>query len=268
LQENIITERNENSLADFYHTNTKLNKWNARDYGIKIQSFSRSPYLRFLNSPFKTYPWAKRVKLPLSTKKKGVVLEDAITTRRSVRKFSRGHITIPQLSYILQFSSGITYSEVDSEGKMNSLRAYPSGGALYPLEIYVLAFKVKGLHTGIYHYSSIDHYLEEIGPNVGRKRLGEIVFADGMEKDTSVALVLASVFHRTMIKYGDRGYRLILLETGHLGQNILLTAVSQGLAVCPIAGFLDDDLNNSLGLDGVEESVQYVFLLGKDVMKK
>ena len=69
-------------------------------------------------------------------------------------------------------------------------------------------------------------------------------------------------FHRCRVKYGERGYRFCLLEAGHIAQNLLLAASAEGLAALPIGGFIDDELNEMAGLDGVEAAVLYLVLVG------
>jgi SagB-type dehydrogenase family enzyme len=257
IGKSIYTERDCNSLSELYHTNSKLNRWNAREYANKIDTFYRLSQnsASGIGEPGKSHPWAPSIPLPRNWAKSGVTLEETISRRRSATEFSGKQISKDQLSFILGFSAGITEER-------SALRAHPSGGALYPLELYVAAFAVTDLECGLYHYGVYEHALNKIGSGKLRGQFAEILSAENVIESSSVALIISGILYRTEIKYGQRGYRLMLLESGHLGQNILLSATSQGVVAVPLGGFLDDEVNSILGLDGIEETAVYPILLG------
>jgi len=85
----------------------------------------------------------------------------------------------------------------------------------------------------------------------------------GMLGQAQVCLVLSAVFQRTRWRYRERSYRYVLLEAGHIGQNVYLAATSMGLGACAVGAFLDDELNGLLGLDGSEEAALYILAVGK-----
>jgi SagB-type dehydrogenase family enzyme len=257
IGKSIYTERDSNSLSELYHINTKLNRWNARAYANRIDTFYKLSQnsASGISKPGKSYPWAPSIPLPRNWGNSGVTLEETISKRRSATQFDGKQISIEQLSFILRFSAGITE-------ETRALRAHPSGGALYPLELYVAALAVADLECGLYHYGVYEHVLEKIGTGKLREQLAESVSAENLVEASSAALIISGIFYRTEIKYGERGYRLMLLEAGHVGQNILLSATSRGVAAVPLGGFLDDEVNNILGLDGVEETAIYPILLG------
>jgi SagB-type dehydrogenase family enzyme len=78
-----------------------------------------------------------------------------------------------------------------------------------------------------------------------------------------VCFVLSAVFQRTRWKYRERTYRYVLLEAGHIGQNLYLAATSMGLGACAVGAFLDDELNDLLGVDGKEEAALYLISVGR-----
>jgi SagB-type dehydrogenase family enzyme len=257
IGKSIFTERDSDSLSQLYHTNSKLNRWNARAFTDKIDTFYKlyEQPPSGLEKPGKCYAWAPSIPLPWNWAKSGVALEDAISSRRSATTFSGKQISREQLSFILRVSAGIT--EVG-----RALRAHPSGGALYPLELYVAALAVADVECGLYHYAVYQHALEKMRSGDLREQCAESLHAEHLVEASSVVLIISCIFHRTEIKYGERGYRLMLLEAGHLGQNILLSATSLGVAAVPLGGFLDDEVNRMLGIDGIEETVIYPILLG------
>ena len=75
-------------------------------------------------------------------------------------------------------------------------------------------------------------------------------------------MLISAVFNRTVIKYRDRGYRLILIEAGHLGQNISVVSAALGIKSCALGGFIDDKCNEILDLEKEKESVIYIFACG------
>lgn len=254
---NIFTDRDVDSLSELYHVNTKLNRWNGREYGERVDLFNRSyeGLMAVFQKPGKFYAWAPSTALPSVSDDCSVSLSELIARRRSAKSFGGKEIGNEQLAFILQRSAGVT-------DPTRSLRSYPSAGAMYPLEVYVVMLAVEGYDQGLYHYSVHEHSLRKIRAGDYRARLSEVLLAEDLVETASAAIVLSAIFHRAQIKYGERGYRMILFETGHLAQNVLLSAAAQRIAAVPIGGFMDDELNEILGLDGVEESVLYPLLLG------
>jgi SagB-type dehydrogenase family enzyme len=139
----------------------------------------------------------------------------------------------------------------------------PSGGARHPGEVYLMALKVDGLKSGMYHYQSRDHRLARLPAKVS-PRLASAYCADQRYFSGAAALfIMTAVFARTMWKYGRaRAYRVVLLETGHLCQTFCLTATRLGLAPFSTAALRDSMIENDLGLDGIAESVLYVAGVG------
>lgn len=183
-------------------------------------------------------------------------VEEAIATRRSERDFSRQPMSLDELSHVLHYSSGITE-------RRYRLRAAPSAGATYPIEIYPVVNNVEGLARGIYHYVILSHELEKLREGDFRQEMAQASLRQSMVSEANVALVLSAVFQRTRRRYRERAQRYIVLETGHIAQNIYLVATSLGLGSCAIGAFHDEDFNLLLGLDGKEESVIYIMVVGK-----
>jgi SagB-type dehydrogenase family enzyme len=144
----------------------------------------------------------------------------------------------------------------------HGLRAAPSSGALYPIEVYAVVHNVAGLDAGLYHYRVETHALEQLRQADLR---GDVVRQGLMQEflgQCNVVLVLTVIFQRMRWKYQDRTYRYGLIEAGHLGQNLYLAATSMGLGACAVGAFLDDEINQMLGVDGAEEAAIYLLALG------
>jgi SagB-type dehydrogenase family enzyme len=86
--------------------------------------------------------------------------------------------------------------------------------------------------------------------------------AEDQWENAAAAIVLTGVFERTQAKYGERGYRFVLLEAGHAAQNLLLVAASLGVPALSIGGFCEDALGEAMGLEREKESPVYVVMIG------
>ncbi len=186
----------------------------------------------------------------------GPTLEEVIEARRSVRDYSGGSLSQEALSRLLHAAQGITE-------RRRGLRAAPSAGALYPIELYAVVHNVAGLEPGIYHYAVREHELELLEAGDFRAAVTRAGLGQDFLGRANVCFVLSAIFQRTRWKYRERTYRYVLLEAGHVGQNLYLAATAMGLGACAVGAFLDDELNDLLGLDGQEEAAIYVISVGK-----
>jgi len=185
-----------------------------------------------------------------------------VARRGSQRAFARGTVSLEQVSTLLQTAYGVNRASVDGR----PLRAVPSGGALYPLELYPVASNVDGLEPAVYHFDPLAAQLERLHElREGRSALGALTVYPELLTESAVIFFVTAVFWRTRFKYGQRGYRFALLEAGHLGQNLLLSAEALGLAAVPVGGFYDRLVNRFLGVDGVHEAAVYAFSVGPRV---
>ncbi len=205
---------------------------------------------------YKNYPDSKVIQLPKPTYQ-GISLEEAIKKRRSVRNYSSKPLTLSQLSQLLFSSQGITGKLYDQP-----LRTTPSAGALYPVEIYVFVNDVEGLTRGIYHYAVLSHSLELIKPGNFKKEITDAGLKQEMMGDADVTFVLSAIFDRVRHKYGERGFRYVYMEAGHISQNIYLQAVSLGLGSVCVGAFLDEEVNRLIGIDGKNEAAIYLHAVG------
>lgn len=251
-----------------FHEFTKLNRHNIHKLGARVGEIRGSVELQaLLTRSWKSYADAPTVSLPppdLGT----MTLQDALATRRSVSSesstFATGPVTLQQLGSVLAYSYG-PMRELRSSSMRTSqhLRASPSAGALYPLEIYPLVFDCEGLPTGIYHYRVIDHGLEQIRVGSPRVEFLETTTYGELLSGAAVILVVTAMFHRTYSKYLQRGYRFLMNDVGALLQSFYLTGTALGLGTCAIGGFYDDELGAMLDVDNVNEAPVVCFALGQ-----
>jgi SagB-type dehydrogenase family enzyme len=208
-----------------------------------------------LHLDYKTYPGSARTPLPrVPEVTRG--LESLIRARRSAHTFAEGPIPLENLAKVLEIGCGVT------EHQDVPRRATPSGGALYPIEVYPLVLGVDGLQNGIYHYAALAHELEHVRPLPDAAPLKEFVPPDLFNARPPVILAISVVFARTQKKYLERGYRFALLEAGHIAQNFVLTATALGLHSLCMGGYWDDPFNDLLGFAPTDEAVVYAVLLG------
>lgn len=206
---------------------------------------------------FKTYPRLERIRLALK-RNKGSLFK-AMASRESIRRFSKEPISFNNLSYILFGSSGIIRS---NESIDKNRRSYPSAGARYPIEIYIASLNIENLNKGLYHY------------NVKRNEL-EVLLKEDLERwvlksfgdekwltEAGGIVILTGVLRRNYIKYNNRGYRYLLIEAGHISQNIMLLAEELGMVTCPVGGFVDDDLDELLDIKEQGEFSVYTIAVG------
>ena len=205
---------------------------------------------------YKTYPDSKVTKLP-KPEFLGLPVEEAIRERRSIRDYSDKPITLAQLSQLAFAAQGMTGRSFGQ-----ALRSSPSAGALYPIELYVVANRVDGLPRGIYHYAVRDHALELVKAGDFRFEIVAAGLMQGMLGDSAVTFILTAIFDRSRHKYGERGYRYAYIEAGHVSQNIFLQAHSLGLGSVCVGAFLDDHLNRLIGVDGRKEAAIYLHAVG------
>ncbi|MEN6338436.1 MAG: SagB/ThcOx family dehydrogenase [Phycisphaerales bacterium] len=206
---------------------------------------------------YKSYPDSEKAPLPMFEPDPLMTLDQILSDRKSVRRYQVKPLSLGQLSYLLWASNGIQRSEDGRE-----FRTAPSAGALYPIETYVVANDVSDLERGVYHYGLRSHELERIQAGDLRESVAAAALGQTTCAKAPVVFAWTAIFARTTCKYGQRSYRYIYLDAGHIAENLALAAVSLGLGSCQIGALYDDEVNKLLGVDGVEESIVYMSAVG------
>lgn len=200
------------------------------------------------------YPGARRVALPGADFELPAALGDLLAARRSIREFTLA--PLPQLFLgRLLFATAAVTTEMMIEGFPAAGRPFPSGGGLYPLEIYPVVQQVEGIADGIYHYDPWTHELEERRPGAFHEQLASMMLGQSILAEANVILVATAIMERSMFKYGQRGYRYVWLEAGHFGQNVYLVAAALGLAPLALGGFYDAEVDALLELPPDENAI-------------
>jgi SagB-type dehydrogenase family enzyme len=180
------------------------------------------------------------VQLPEPARTGTVSVEEALAARRSIRAFASTPMSLHQVGQLLWAAQGMT--------SPLGLRTAPSAGALYPLELYLLAGDVAGIEPGVYRYRPQGHVLSRVAEGDRRADLAGAAYRQGWIAEAAAVIAIAAVFARTERKYGDRAGRYVYMEAGHAAQNTLLEATALGLAAVPVGAFEDGAVGAVLSL--------------------
>jgi len=240
---------------ELFHENSKLGH-----YQKPLTDEQVITHMATLNEslPYEGY---SRIKLPNPFVPVNTPLGETIVKRASVRNFQATPVAFSQLAALLQYSYGITRSN-EGTSFPRPFRTVPSGGALYPLELYVHAKSVEGLQPGLYHYNPSRNDICCLLEGDKTATISRAVVQPDVIYETSFQVFFTAIFERSTFKYGDRGYRFTLIEAGHVAQNMNLVSASLGLGILNIGGFFDQDIDDLLRIDGISHSTIYMSAIG------
>lgn len=258
------TSWSSSTAADFHET-TKYSAATAAKAGKTISDYLSNPITQLHSFyHFKDYSLFEHIELPAVVSQQ-VDLTQLMFSRRSHREFSQEPLTLLELANTLgQAAKVCRYYQLPEHPTTNfGLRPYPSGGGLYPCEIYLIACRVDGLATGVYNYQSNSHQLAKISVLPAMSDLRLALMDNPLIDSVAAVVVITAVFERSYIKYAERSYRLALLEAGHLAQNLILSCESQQIGSVAWGGFLDDKLTGIIGCHPIHEPVLHSVLIGK-----
>ena len=187
-------------------------------------------------------------------------LGSAIQTRRSLRTYSDGQLSVEALSFLLWCTQGV---KPESTGKY-TLRTVPSAGARHAFETVLLINRVGDVEPGLYQYDAAVHGLiqwdfpADITAQVMAACLDQRIIGN-----SAVTFIWVAERERMAWRYGERGLRYLFLDAGHVCQNLSLAAESIAAGACAVGAFNDDNLNDLLGLDGSNRFAIYLAGVGK-----
>jgi len=232
------------SCAEYYHEETKydratIHRFRSLDYSKKPAPFkdyqadnpvSLIPFLPFSYIPFSRTPLPPAPPQP---------------------SFPWG---LAELSRILFFSYGVTAIMDSPKTEKTYMRAAPSAGGLYPSEIYIVTRDLPFLTDGIYHYQSKEHHLVPLYEGAFWDKLSAYFLHQPALSEAGFLILVSGMYERSVWRYGERGYRRILLDSGHLLANLSLIGRESGFLPFPMAGFQDKALNSLLFLGDYNEA--------------
>lgn len=212
----------------------------------------RSGYCQSANEPKRP----GTVRLPQPRYDSRYSIERALNERRSVRNYANEALSLFEVSQLLWAAQGIT--------EPAGYRTAPSAGALYPLEIYLVAGSVRDLPAGVYRYAPGAHELRRTDEGDVRHLLARAALRQGAVRHAPAVLVFCAEYRRTTVKYGQRGVRYVFMEIGHASQNVCLQAAALGLGSVTIGAFDDRDVKKILKCPD-EEEVLYLMPVGRRI---
>lgn len=221
--------------------------------------------------PVKVYGSGVQIQLP--TDFSGLHMEDDLNTcireRRSRRTFAKEPVSLTELAYLLWATQGIRRT-VQTDSAI-TFRNVPSAGSRHPLETYLFLNQVEGIQAGLYHYRPDRHLLEKmICAETYTEELKDALCGQIFAATAPGLFVWSAVPYRCEWRYGLKAAKYILLDAGHVCENLYLAAENIGLGVCAVGAYDQDLLDELLGFvpgpsaDPEYECAVYVAAVGKN----
>jgi SagB-type dehydrogenase family enzyme len=238
-------------LWRLYHETAKLERFAHRpaDLDVAERMADQRPAFSFPAYPALPLPAAT----PLAAS-----LDGLLAARRTARGFTPSTLARADLSALLKAAAGVNRPAGD-----RPLRTAPSGGALYPVELFAALPEGPAGPARLTHYDPLEDRLAILKAGAAAEGLADLFAYPRLAAPAAGVFLFVGVFARSTFKYGERGYRFTLLEAGHMAQSLLLAAAALGLAAAPLGGFFDRDLDAWLGLDGSGAGVLYAVAVGQ-----
>ena len=196
------------------------------------------------------------ISAPIDWSGKLVGLEQTIFQRRSTRAYNGENLTLDELIALLDFTyqpQNYIHQELDGA---------PDYFALHLIETFIAVSGVEGLESGCYYYAPKVQELRQIRFKNFRRELHFLCLGQDLGRDAAAVLFHTADLQAAITQYGDRVYRYLHMDAGHLGQRLNLAAIRLDLGVSGIAGFFDDRVNEILGIP-VDEAAMYITTLGR-----
>ncbi|MBN2019135.1 MAG: SagB family peptide dehydrogenase [Sedimentisphaerales bacterium] len=196
-------------------------------------------------APKRVRPGMKVIQLPTPVAKGSATLEEAISSRRSIRQFADKPLDFVQMGQLCWAGQGVT-------DKLRNLRAAPSAGAIYPIELYLVTLK------GLFVYRPEEHLLEQVSTADLRKPLASAAQGQDWLAEAPCSIVIAGSVRKVAAKYGNKAMRFMLLEAGCVAENIQLQGIAMGLATVAVGAFDSKTVHKICQLSGELEPLLIV----------
>lgn len=186
---------------------------------------------------------------------------ELIHKRRSLRKFSDKSLTKKELAFLLWSTQGV--KKIIKNGYA-SYRTVPSAGARHPYETYLIINRVENLKKGVYRYIPLEHKLLFCFSSDDIKhKLDEATFGQSFVAKSAVVFLWSAIPYRAEWRYSTTSHKPMLLDAGHICQNLYLSCELIDCGTCAIAAYNQDKIDDLLKLDGEEEFIVYLAPVGK-----
>ena len=190
-----------------------------------------------------------------------IPIYDAIAKRKSRRVFTEDNLTLEELSFLLWATQGVR--EID-KSKVWTKRTIPSGGGRQPFETYLLINRVEGISRGVYRYLPLEHKIMLVSDSLpDADELMENAWSQIFIGKSAVVFVWAAIPYKTEWRYSIMSYKDILIEAGHICQNLYLACETINAGTCAIAAYNQRALDDLIRVDGENEMTVYISPVGK-----
>jgi SagB-type dehydrogenase family enzyme len=184
----------------------------------------------------------------------------AIGNRQSRRQFSEAPLMLEELSFLLWATQGVQ----EQLGPGHARRTVPSAGARHALETYLCVLNVKGLDIGLYRYLPFEHQLVvEYRDRSAAQKVGWAAFHQNWMSSAAVVFIWSAIPYRMEWRYGLAAHKVILLDAGHVCQNLYLACEAISAGTCAVAAYDQELMDQLLKIDGKDEFVIYLAAVGK-----
>ena len=237
----MIKEESKALLFDLFWENTNLNDKNMLTFvGNFENEESDVERIKYSTTDLKLkYPNDKLFKI--------------MTKRYSGREYNNYQLNEKELASLFS-----CFAEIKTH------RLLPSAGGKYPIEVYAMCFNVRGLSEKIVYYDYVNNSLSVIGKCGIWKDIEPITGTGGTIKgNPSIMFLFVGFPNRVISKYGERGGRFLLIESGHYLQNLSLRIANENLCGVELGGLYDNDIKKYLGLENVEAIITLGLICGK-----
>ncbi len=232
---------------------------------IRDAYFGRASALRQTANVDYIRPAAVSISLPDDQVEFDDSLLKILMNRESVRQFSGQPANLAQIGFLLRLACGLKpfrQATLSDAEKLRAPRFYPSGGALYPLRVYLDAINIEGLSAGVYRYNPIRHSLDLVNDGkIDRKYFYNNNVPEDLLRRPSCVLILTGKPKIPVLKYREHAWKVLLMEAGHLAQNLIL--VSTGLS---LASYPQSSLSIKMGLKALNTSLETEIVLNSIIL--
>lgn len=242
--------------ATYIHYQSSLSRWGV---------FRRPRFAVRQPPEFKSFPGKQIIELPVPRKTSGKNIDEVLARLKGSPPSTRNRLSQQDISDLLHYSYGVTEVRRYPGGTIG-LRAAASAGALYPTDIYLAVQSVDGLQAGLYYYHAEHHHLVKIDDETTLQRIALASGYHGWLVNSPLTVILTTVFDRTVWKYGERSYRYVVLDAGHVAGNLTLTATALGWNYRLVGLLADRQLGDALGLNPSDEGALLIVAFGDHKM--
>ncbi|MBT0553057.1 SagB family peptide dehydrogenase [Riemerella anatipestifer] len=251
------------SIALDYMLNSKFTPLKIKKLSSIVTKFYHPFILSRAAQPYKRYEDKKKFSFDGYKSPKEKNIFSVIKKRKSTKKYEKKEISIQEIYYILHYSYGIMRMDY-VEGIPWHFRPIPSPGGLFSSEVYLLLLN-SHMPKGLYHYrpdiNSVELIKEGDFSDFVIKSCGIDPYIESIDTISGV-IFTTTLIERLYTKYSERSYRFMLLEVGFLAQNISLISEALDIGTCMVGGYIDDEINEFIGIDGLLETIQNVMVIG------